>query len=312
MLQTTSRGASAAGAPLAPAAPLAVGHEGATKDRDPGALPSSASRHGVLRSQAGAGSFELSRLPPSEDLAFFVERHWIVRWDLRGREPYPQATLSHPCVNLVVEAERAAVHGVSTRRFDILLEGEGLVVGTKFRPGAFFPFVGSPVHELTDRSSPLDEIFGEAGAALARAVRAERDVRAQVAHMEAFLRARLPERDPNVLTVVRVASLALEDRSITTVDELSARAGVPARTLQRLFRRYVGVGPKWVIQRYRLHEAVSRAEEGAAVDWSALAQDLGYCDQAHFIKDFKAAVGCAPAEHAASCARLAGSDPGAR
>ena len=269
MLQTTSPGASAA------ETPRASGHDGAASGRSPGALPSSASRHGVLRSQAGAGSFDLSRFPASEDLAFFVERHWVVRWDLRGREPYAQATLSHPCVNLVVEAERAAVHGVSTRRFEILLEGEGRVVGTKFRPGAFFPFVGSPVHELTDRSSPLDELFGEGGAELARVVRAEQDAQAQVAHMEAFLRARLPARDPNVVTVVRVASLALEDRSIATVDELSARAGIPARTLQRLFRRYVGVGPKWVIQRYRLHEAVSRAEEGAMVDWSALAQDLG-------------------------------------
>ncbi len=283
-------------------------------DRRPAApaLPASASRHGVLRAQAGADCFELLRFPPSEDLAFFVERHWIVRWDLRDREPYPQATLSHPCVNLVVEAHRSAVHGVSTRRFDILLEGQGQVIGTKFRPGAFHPFAGFPMHELTDRSLPLHEVFRRGGAELSAAVLAGRDAGEQIAHLETFFRGRLPERDPNVVTVVRVAALALEDRSITTVDALSARGGVPARTLQRLFRRYVGVGPKWVIQRYRLHEAVSRAEEGAAVDWSALAHDLGYCDQAHFIHDFKAAVGCSPAEHAASCARLAASSPAAR
>jgi AraC-like DNA-binding protein len=37
---------------------------------------------------------------------------------------------------------------------------------------------------------------------------------------------------------------------------------------------------------------------GEAVDWSRLAADLGYFDQAHFIKDFKAIVGLTPAEYA--------------
>ena len=65
-----------------------------------------------------------------------------------------------------------------------------------------------------------------------------------------------------------------------------------------IFSRYVGVGPKWVIRRYRLHEAAARVAEGGRVDWPALALDLGYVDQAHFIKDFKAIVGRAPAAYA--------------
>ena len=34
-----------------------------------------------------------------------------------------------------------------------------------------------------------------------------------------------------------------------------------------------------------------------AVDWPQLALDLGYADQAHFIRDFKRIVGLAPAEY---------------
>ena len=50
--------------------------------------------------------------------------------------------------------------------------------------------------------------------------------------------------------------------------------------------------------RYRLHEAVERMTSGEAVDLPRLALDLGYFDQAHFIKDFKAMVGRAPGEYA--------------
>ena len=85
----------------------------------------------------------------------------------------------------------------------------------------------------------------------------------------------------------------------------SARASAPAcspRSLQRLFREYVGVTPKWVLQRVRLHEAAERMADGDSDCAAALALDLGYFDQAHFIKDFKAIVGRSPSEYAAMCA----------
>lgn len=55
-----------------------------------------------------------------------------------------------------------------------------------------------------------------------------------------------------------------------------------------------GVGPKWVILRYRIHEALERAGSDPAVDWARLAADLGYSDQAHLVRDFTATVGAPP------------------
>ena len=66
----------------------------------------------------------------------------------------------------------------------------------------------------------------------------------------------------------------------------------------RQFTRYVGVSPKWVIQRYRLHEALERLERGAEVDRVELALTLGYFDQAHFVRDFKRFVGVSPGDYA--------------
>lgn len=77
------------------------------------------------------------------------------------------------------------------------------------------------------------------------------------------------------------------------------------RTLQRLFRRHVGVGPKWVLGRYRLHAAAEQLAAGERHDWTTLALDLGYFDHAHFIRDFSAVAGRSPAEYEAQCAALA-------
>ena len=65
-----------------------------------------------------------------------------------------------------------------------------------------------------------------------------------------------------------------------------------------MFNQYVGVGPKWVINRYRMHEALERMEQDDALEWTRLALELGYFDQAHFIRDFKALIGRSPREFA--------------
>jgi AraC-like DNA-binding protein len=90
----------------------------------------------------------------------------------------------------------------------------------------------------------------------------------------------------------------MDETTILKVDNLIERFNYSKRTLQRLFRQYVGVSPKWIIQRYRLHEAAEQIASGQAENWPALAVDLGYFDQAHFIRDFKAIVGQSPAEYA--------------
>lgn len=240
--------------------------------------------------------FELERFEPCPELSFFVERHWIVRWDLET--PHRQETLPHPCVNLVFERGKTAFHGIGTRRFEVLLEGRGMVVGTKFRPGAFQPFHRGVVAETNDRAVGLREIFGEVDVdALEHAVLA-----GGPPVVESFLRERLPAHDPNVAAVIEIVRVALADRSIVKVEELVARSGVSARTMQRLFRRYVGVSPKWVIRRFRIQEAAERALHDA-LDWATLAADLGYCDQAHFSRDFRAQVGASPRAYVAQHGR---------
>ena len=71
------------------------------------------------------------------------------------------------------------------------------------------------------------------------------------------------------------------------------------RGLQRLFAEYVGIGPKWVIRRYRLHEVTARMAADGAIDWAALALDCGYFDQAHLIHEFREFSGLTPTAYEA-------------
>ncbi|MFD0348786.1 helix-turn-helix domain-containing protein [Kitasatospora aburaviensis] len=181
--------------------------------------------------------------------------------------------------------------------------GAGHALGVRFRPGGFRAFTGRPVAELADRSLPAADFFGpEADRLNERVRRAGPDAAALTAAVDAFLLARLPAPDPAVErqagTAAAVVRRIADGPDLHRVDRLAAEFGLTVRQLQRLFAEYVGAPPKWVLRRARLHEAAERADRGATVDWAALAADLGYADQAHFTRDFTAAVGMPPARYA--------------
>nr|WP_274622340.1 helix-turn-helix transcriptional regulator [Myxococcus fulvus] len=93
------------------------------------------------------------------------------------------------------------------------------------------------------------------------------------------------------------------------MEQVAALAKLEPRNLQRRFSEAVGVSPKWVLKRYRLHEAAEQLARVQVPDMASLALQLGYFDQSHFIRDFKSLVGCSPgqyAERAAASRRAAG------
>jgi len=261
------------------------------------------SHRGILEPQAGLRHFSLERRRPSPDLAEHVERHWIVRWDLRGSPPFEQEILPHPCVNLVAEPGLIAVHGIPLARSPHRLEGAGMAVGTKFRPGGFAGYADRPAWTLNGRAVPLADLFGAEGDALERTLAAcAGDPAAHIAAVEAFLRARRPAPDPAFALVRAVVADMLVAPERTTVAELARRHGVSPRTLQRRFADLVGVSPKWVLQRYRLHVAAERIAAGEVDDHATLALELGYFDQSHFTRAFTAQIGRSPGAYARACA----------
>jgi AraC-like DNA-binding protein len=277
---------------------------------------------GVLRPDLAATHFRLGRHAPSDALAPFVDYYWIPRWDLRGKPPYEQTILPHPNVHLVFEASGAGIFGVDRRLFTRSLSGLGLAFGVRFTAGGFRPFWQAPISQLTDRVVPAARLFGPRAEKTRQAIMRDADAGGfdaggsgagdfgagdfgagdarMIGWAEALLRSVLPDRDPLAEQVAALVSRITDDPGLRRVDQLSAESGMTARTLQRLFADYVGVSPKWVMRRARLHEAAERADSGEPVDWACLASDLGYADQAHLTRDFTVTIGVPPSRYAAA------------
>ncbi|GAA3128671.1 helix-turn-helix domain-containing protein [Kribbella aluminosa] len=222
---------------------------------------------------------------PSPALAPWVEHYWEARWDYA--EPYRQKIVPYPNVHLSFGGGRADVNGVCSCYQIKVLEGRDHVFGVAFRPGCFRPFLGASVSTITDRVVPATEVFGS-----------DPPTTLDGPAMDAFLLRHLPNDDTRARQAAAAVELIAGDKAVTRVERLAGELGLSMRGLQRLFAENVGIGPKWVIRRYRLHEVTARMAAGGAIDWAALAADLGYADQGHFIRDFKSMFGEPPTWYA--------------
>ncbi|CAN5880879.1 helix-turn-helix domain-containing protein [soil metagenome] len=224
-------------------------------------------------------------LQPSPDLSPYVARYWDVTWDYT--RPYWQLVVPYPNVHLSFGDGAAQLHGVSSRHVVRELVGAGRVFGVAFQPGCFRPFLGKPVQSLTDRAIPALEVFPKL------------PDHADVQTVEGLLRKNLPPPDPRAEQATAVVNRIITEPAIKRVDMFAEECNTSVRGLQRLFAEHVGVGPKWVIRRYRLHEVTQRMEAREPIEWAALAADLGYADQAHLVRDFSAMFGESPTQYAA-------------
>lgn len=247
----------------------------------------------------GDATFTMSRYPVAVELADLARRFWIPVWDVAAGAESPQHVLQYPVCLVVVSNTYARFYGVVSGLSTTTLTGRGWAVGVMLQPAAGALLCGGDVAEFTDRHVDLDTL-GAFPAGLAGDVRTamEPDPGDPAAHarargrLEEALRSHLPIDAEGHLVNAIVA--AVEDSpDLLRVAQLCERFDLTERTLQRLTSRRLGLTPKWLIRRRRLHEAAGLLRL-SKTELATLAADLGYTDQAHLTRDFRAATGMTP------------------
>ena len=225
---------------------------------------------------------------PAPELADVIQGYWAAEWDYDT--PYQQKIVPLPNVHLTVfDGGVPEVVGVASRHVIRVLEGRGRVVGAIFHPGAFRSYLGAPVASITDRIVPASEIPG---------LPPPPTTIGSIEDLEAWLLTAHVEPDQRGAQARDIVGLIRTEPTLGRVDTLAAATGLTVRQLQRLFAEYVGISPKWLLRRYRLHEVTERLATGTPIDWAALATDLGFADQAHLSRDFADLFGEPPTAYA--------------
>ncbi|WP_051213555.1 helix-turn-helix domain-containing protein [Maritalea myrionectae] len=250
---------------------------------------------GLIAKRLSMAEFDLTRIVPSDGAARWIENYWVIEWD-RGEKPvYRQENLPHPSAHFVLDPQAGSgLFGVQTHRFFYELVGKGRVIGAKFHPGLLFPVWQRSLSELTDQCETDLAALGLDLKELQARFIALDDPADMAEILDRHIAALSAPDDPKAVQAHDLVHMIEGDQNLSRVSTLAERSGLNARQLQRLFAQYVGVSSKWVIDRYRMIEAVEAINRGEERSLTALAHRLGYFDQAHFSKAFSSLIGRTP------------------
>jgi AraC-like DNA-binding protein len=252
---------------------------------------------GLFKSDIRPDERVLRWFEPSAALAPFVQRIWSAHWRIPAGEHRLQPILPYPSANLVLGRGTADILGVVTRAAIQRLEGVGSAFGVKL--SAVRAFGVERPSLIRDKSAPAADLL--AGPPLCRV---SEDPEAIAREIESYLLAHAPNHDVISLKSREIVELAEIDREIVSVSRLAHALRLWVRSVQDICQRALGVLPKWLIRCFRVQDALSRLGVGSDVNLSALAQELGYFDQAHFTRDFKRVTGVSPGRYRLEDARF--------
>jgi len=251
---------------------------------------------------------------PPPPLAAFVARMWYSKAPLRAAGRV--TAMADAAMGIIVplgenrmswwNGPNDAVHhqhhglaliGAHTARLALDTSQLGELIGVQLRPGAAGAFFRPAAHELRDTHAPLEDLWGGAVAReLHERLLEARSVREKFALLARGLLARLrsPVPDPAICRALAQIRRAPPE---AVVRHFADQSGLSLKAFSARFAAHVGVTPKLYARIDRFRAVLAQVAAGRTVSWTQLALDLGYYDQSHFIRDFRAFTGLAPTEY---------------
>jgi AraC-like DNA-binding protein len=234
-------------------------------------------------------------LPPA-DLASFIDHVWTIRWDQADNTYYSEEVMHRPYVDVFVSMQQSGIQGTFRGKRTYVATGSGRIVGIRFRPGAFHAFWDGSLADLQDKIIDVQQVFPQIDSHYIEHLLMLGD-QAVIHDLLELIRAKHPQPDANIELINEIITAIETDESLQTVTAVAKAFSRSERWLQQLFQDYIGIGLKWLLQRHRLLSAAEHIRESEDPDWVAIAYDLGYSSQQHFISDFKQVIGKTPVQY---------------
>ncbi|MDR7121073.1 helix-turn-helix domain-containing protein [Rheinheimera soli] len=248
---------------------------------------------GVLHQRQSAERYQLRRYFPDAALAELIEQFWLVDWDLRGQAAHVQQNLPDPNFHLFVSNGKVTMLGPVSKSYSYEMQGKGQIIGVKFVLGALAEKLNFKPADFIDRQVDVQQMFNLDTSRLLSELSAANSDPQIVAILHSCFQPFAIQPSLQRTRVRQLVDMIKQQSDITRVELLSERSEIPIRAIQRCFRQYLGINPKWLIRKYRLHQALELLEQ-QSVEIADLVEALGYTDQSHLIRDFKEFLGVTP------------------
>jgi len=253
---------------------------------------------------------------PKPPLSQFVENIWLVEGF--SAEYTREKILPDGAIELIIDLDNSPkmifedeasesfrtvakgwISGERTRYIVIGAEKNQSMVGIRFRPGGAYPFFAFPISELSESVTELDLIWGGLVDEVRNQLAEKESPEARLLWLESFLLSQARRSlEANRFVTFAVHQLQHSPQFLA-IRDLANTIGITQKHLISQFEKVVGLRPKSFARVCKFQKVVKLIEKQNEIEWSAIAVDCGYYDQAHFIHEFQAFSGLNPSSYLA-------------
>jgi AraC-like DNA-binding protein len=239
-------------------------------------------------------SLRYQEFSPSPNFA----RHIECFWSHESTDPVRNfRVLPDGCSDIIFERPAGsygalAIVGAMTRPSVFRLRPRQWTFGVRFHPGMGARFLRVPSVEIVNRSMALNDSWNSLRTRqLLERLEESRSANECIRAFETALGQPL-ELDASE----KALAWLVENRGQVPMDELADAASLSPRQFRRTCLERTGLSPKRLARVLRFRHALRHARPDRQRDWTDVALECGYYDQAHFINEFREFSGLAPGE----------------
>ena len=169
--------------------------------------------------------------------------------------------------------------------------------GVHFKPAGAYPFLRIPLSEMNGQVVPLDAIWGMYADEIRERLDTAPTIQAGFALLEQWLLRRICSAPQSLDLVQRAVAEIARVHGTLPIQSLSDQLGVSQNYLGEQSKRLVGISPKRVARFFRFAHVLRLIDAAPQVDFTLIAHQAQFYDQAHFNKEFVAFTGHSPSEY---------------
>ncbi len=249
---------------------------------------------------------------PCSQLKEYINCFWSIEGYTHSSESIPERIIPDGSIELIFHFatpfERTTAEGIKSTQPKFFIAGQFTrfiylepkahvhIIGIRLFPWAARLFLDIPVYELTDKMPNLVEIIGNEIILLAEQLHETKNMNGIISVLETFLLKRININHLDLIVASAIKQIT-KSKGEVKFDSLISQFNITQRRFEQRFINSIGITPKFFSRVVRFQNFFRQYEKFPSQNFTFLAYECGYYDQAHLIKDFNQFTGVSPRKY---------------
>lgn len=240
-----------------------------------------------------------NEIKPNSEIENYIYCFWQLKTKQELQQDFVYRVVSDGCIDIFFECknpEENFVMGFCRKYTEFSIGKEFNYIGIRFLPSAFPLLFGINAKQLSNQSQDLRLILPDFSNWIFRNIKSNEIFENISKIIEEKIIQLIQNQNFNIDNRFFNALQLIFEKNGFLDTEKELQTGISSRQLQRIFNFYIGTTAKTLSNVVRFQHILNAKPSKQSLKENKFYFDVGFYDQAHFVKNFKTFYGVTPSE----------------